>query len=223
MAEYGYGVIATVGEDGFNSVDWAAMNKGVTPVFTRIPIHNGQKSADQGRAVYDDVEVVLLHIAGDSYSIHSTLVDDTIKARFSEQYAHWKRTDQGLHITGTPLKMWPLASPAFIAEMQAINIFSVDDLAHIADVNLDKIPDGRVWRDRAAAWLKAASDSASSDKFAAENERLQARIEALEKMVSAPESQSPAARPMRSISTAKSERMRLYWARRKEEKAAQTA
>jgi hypothetical protein len=180
MAEYGYGTIATVGEDGFNSVDWVAMNKGVTPVFTIIPIENGVKSEEQKRAVYDNTEVVLLYIAGDQFSVHSALVDEAIKRRFPEQYANWKRTNEGRTITGTPLKFWPMATPAFIKELEAINVFSVDDLANIADVHVNNMPDGRMWRDRAAAWLANAADTAATSRFAAENDRLRERLEALE-------------------------------------------
>src|SRR5213075_809606 len=163
--DYGYGTVAVVGQDGYsNSVDWAAMNKGVTPVFKMEAIPNEKKSEEAGRAVYDDVEVVLLYIAGDQFSVHSAPVDGYIKGRFPEQYAHWKRTQEGLHITGTPLKMWPMATPAFIMEMAAVNIHSVDDLANVADVYLDKITDGRIWRERAQAWLRAASEHALEGK-----------------------------------------------------------
>ena len=181
MAEYGYGTIATVGEDGFsNSVSMVDMNKGVTPVFTIIPIYDERSSAEQKRAVYRNTEVVLLYIAGDQFSVHSTLVDEEIKHRFPDQYANWKRTNEGRTITGTPLKFWPMATPAFIKEMESINVFSVDDLANIADVHLSNMPDGRVWRDRAASWLANARETATHDKFAAENDRLRGRLEALE-------------------------------------------
>src|SRR6266576_210708 len=180
MADYGYGTIATVGADGFNSVDWVSMNKGVTPVFTILPFYDEKASEEQKRAVYRNTEVVLLYIAGDQFSVHSTIVDESIKRRFPDQYANWKRTNEGRTITGTPLRMWPMATPAFIKEMEALNVHSVDDLANIADVHLGNMPDGRVWRDRAAAWLANARDTAAHDKFAAENDRLRERLEDLE-------------------------------------------
>lgn len=223
MAEYGYGTIASIGADGFNTIDYSAMNKGVTPEFKKEAIINERESEQQGRAVYDDVEIVHIHVAGDSNSIHSTLVDSAVKNRFPEQYAHWKRTEEGRHITGTPLKMWPMASPSFIREMEAISIFSVDDLANIADVHVSRIPDGRVWRERALAWLKAAGDTAAESRFAAENERLRERLEALEGRLDPPPKPTAPEIMARRIASkaARSERMKAIWAARKE--AAKTA
>jgi len=231
MADYGYGTIATVGEDGFNSVDWAAMNKGITPVFTIIPIEDEKSSIEQQRAVYRDTEVVLLYIAGDQFSVHSAPVDEAIKRRFPDQYANWKRTNEGRTITGTPLKFWPMATPAFIKEMESINVFSVDDLANIADVHVGNMPDGRVWRDRAAAWLANASDTAATSRFAAENDRLRERLEALEdklraqiqrefkEELTAADGKTYRKRGPRSMSPEKREqarqRMQAMWAKKK--------
>lgn len=213
MADYGYGTVAVVGEDGFNSVDWVAGNKGITPMFRMEAIPNERKSEAEGRAVYDNVEVVLLYIAGDQFSVHSAPVDGAIKARFPEQYAHWKRTQEGLHVTGTPLKMWPMASPAFIMEMASVNIHSVDDLANVADVYLDKITDGRVWRERAQTWLNAAKETATENRLAGENERLRERLATLERNFSS----LADAKPLRPKKTLKerSEIMKRVWAERK--------
>jgi len=180
MTDYGFGTIGAIGENGMNTVDWAAMNKGITPVFQIVPVQNEKESEAQGRAVYTDTEVVLLYIAGDQNSVHSQPVDNYIKRRFPEQYEHWKRTNEGRRITGTPLRMWPMATPAFIKEMEHINVFSVDDLANIADVHMSKMQDGRIWRDRAQAWLDNAKETSVSTRFAAENDRLKERLEALE-------------------------------------------
>jgi hypothetical protein len=181
--EYGYGTFASVGSDGFNSIDYASMNKGITPVFMTVPEYNDRLSKEQGRAVYDDAERVHLHIAGDQFSVHSAPVDDYIKGRFPEEYARWKRTGEARHITGTPLKLWPPATPAFVKEMEAINIHSVEDLANIADVHVTTFFDGRLWKERATAWLQAASSSVSNSKFEDENKRLKERLQTLEKLV----------------------------------------
>ena len=209
MAEFGYGTMATVGVDGFNTVSYAEMNRGITPVFQIVPIPNELESERQGRVVYSDTETVLLYIAGDQFSVHSQPVDEQIKARFPEQYNHWKRTNEGRQITGTPLKMWPMATPAFIREMEAINVFSVEDLANIADVNVSRLPDGRVWRERAQAWIAAATGSAQTTRFAAENERLKERIAALEQRFSTVQDKPKVDR---------SEYMREWHAKRKAEK-----
>ena len=232
MTDYGFGTIGAIGENGMNSVDWTAMNKGITPVFQVVPVENAIESERQGRAVYTDTEIVLLYIAGDQNSVHSQPVDNYIKRRFPEQYEHWKRTNEGRRITGTPLRMWPMATPAFIREMEAINVFSVDDLANIADVHVNKMPDGRVWRDRAQAWLGNAKDTAAETRFASENERLKERLAALEARLEpeAPSLYDVELKPKEKVYNkpgprryfmkpehreASRQRMRLYWQKKK--------
>jgi hypothetical protein len=211
--DYGYGTVASVGDDGSNRIDYSSMNKGITPIFFMEPTLDERASSEQGRAVYKETEIVHLHIAGDSCSVHATPVDEAIKTRFPEQYQHWKRTNQGHHISGTPLKMWPPATPVQIKELEAIHVHSVEDLASIADVHLDRIPDGRMWRDKAEAWLKVARDSSTATRFAAENEALKARIEALEK--GSRDSPSPKVAKPRVFNALQSEKMKAHWARKK--------
>ena len=84
-----------------------------------------------------------------------------------------------MHIDGTPLKQWPLLSPAQIAEFNALNILSVEMLAELSDANVSKIFDGRIWREKAKAWLAQSKDGATATRLAAENERLKQQIDAL--------------------------------------------
>lgn len=170
----------------FGQVDYVPHNKGVTPVFFLESVIDPAASEKAGRAIWVDLERVKIHVAGDQFSapVHPVGVPiwgtDKAEDRFPEEYAKWKRKGQA-QVNGTPLSKWPLATPSFIKEMEFLNIFSVDDLASVADVHLDRIADGRQWRDRAAAWLKSAADGASSAQYAAENARLRedmARLEA---------------------------------------------
>jgi hypothetical protein len=111
-------------------------------------------------------------------------VDDEIKARFESQYHRWQDSKRERHIDGTPLREWPPLSRSQIAELESLNIFSVEALAGVADANLSKIYDGRAWRAKAEAWLKTSKDSAETTKLAAENVRLRADIDELRKTVS---------------------------------------
>jgi len=165
----------------FGQVDYAPHNKGVTPVFFIESVLNRAASEKEGRAIYLDLERVRIQVAGDQFSAAVHPVDvpiwgqDTAKDRFPDEYERWRRKEH-VQINGTPLAKWPLATPSFIKEMEFMSIFSVDDLASVADVHLDRIADGRQWRDRAAAWLRSAKDGAAAAQYAAENARLHEEI-----------------------------------------------
>lgn len=164
----------------FGAVDYAPHNKGVTPVFFIESVIDPAASEKAGRAIYRDMERVRINIAGDQFSAAVHPVDTAIIDRFEEAYAKWKRKGHQA-VNGTPLVKWPLATPSFVKEMEFLNIFSVDDLASVADVHLDRIADGRQWRDRAAAWLKSAADGAVASRYAAENARLREDVAELHK------------------------------------------
>jgi hypothetical protein len=163
---------------GTGAIDYAPHNKGVTPVFFVESVIDHAASEKAGRAIYIDMERVRINIAGDQFSSAVHPVDTAIIDRFEEAYAKWKRKGQ-VHVSGTPLVKWPLATPRFIKEMEYLNIFSVDDLAAVADVNLDRFEDGRQWRDKAAAWLRSAKDGALAAQMAAENHRLREQLAGL--------------------------------------------
>lgn len=171
----------------YGGVDYAPHNKGVTPVFSIRSTQDFAASEREGRAIYRDVETVLLYVVGDSGTAASHPVDAGIIARFRDQYEAWKRKESGLHIKGMPLSKWPMATPAMIRELESVNVFSVEDLASVSDGNLQNFTNGRSIREMAIAWLKSAKDGAAVMKYAAENERLRddlkeamARIAALE-------------------------------------------
>jgi hypothetical protein len=173
---------ATVNDRG--GVDYAPHNHGITPVFRIATIIDPAASEKAGRAIHVAREEVTLYIAGDQLSAATHPADVPVwgtvtpKQRFEEAYEKWKGKGQRF-ISGTPLDKWPLATPIFIKEMEFLNIYSVDDLAGVADVHLDRIADGRQWRDKAAAWLKSAKDGAAAAQYAAENARLREEMAAL--------------------------------------------
>lgn len=168
---------ATVGD--FGQIDYAEMNKGVQPIFFTEPVPDHAASERDGVPRYRDEERVRIIVAGDQFNQAVHPVDDAIKARFPEHYARWQATKKDMHIDGTPLKQWPLLSPAQIAEFNALNILSVEMLAELSDGNVAKIFDGRQWREKAKAWLAQAKDGATATRLAAENDRMKQEIEAL--------------------------------------------
>jgi hypothetical protein len=147
----------------------AAMNTGITPLFFNQPIKNPSKSKDAGRPIFDNTECCTLLVAGDQYNQITVPVDDSVKARFPEQYQKWADKQEAMTISGTPIKQWNLLTPVQIAEFEAIKIFSVEGLAGIPDSSLQKVQGLREWKAKAAAWLESSKDSAAITRYAEEN------------------------------------------------------
>jgi hypothetical protein len=169
--------------NGGFGVDYAEMNKGVQPIFFTEPEQDFGASEREGVPRFREVEKVRLIIAGDMFNQPVHPVDAAIKERFPEHYARWKAARTERHIEGTPIRAWPLLSNVQIAEMEAAHILSVGMLAALADTHINRVPQGREWREKAKAWLEQAKDGATVTRFAAENARLTEKLEALEKQV----------------------------------------
>lgn len=173
---------ATVG-GGFNSINYAEMNKGVTPIFFIEPIKDGAASEKAGRPVFIEQERVRIIVAGDMYNQIVHPVDDAIKQRFAEQYARWQANKQVRVIDGTPIREWSPLTKAQVAEFEAMGIFSVENLRDMSDLNVSRLPEGREWREKARAWLEAATAGANDMRLAAENERMRSEIERLKQQM----------------------------------------
>lgn len=162
-------------------VDYELMNKGITPIFFIEPVLDQKASDEAGCPRYRNAEHVRLMVAGDSLNVPVLPVDDGIKQRFAPQYARWKTNRDDKQIDGTPLKEWPLLTPAQIMEFRGINVFTVEQLSEISDANVTRLYDGRVWRKKATDWLRIAKDSGVVNQQAVQIERQNEKIAELEK------------------------------------------
>ena len=163
------GLSAGAGLDDFGATNFEEMNRGVTPVFIREPVKNDQKTKAEGRPIFDEMEIVRLFVAGDQYNQVSHPVDDRIKERFAKQYREWKERGTDRHISGTPLRQWPLLTVANVAEFEALNVFNVEGLATLPDSALQRSFGLREWRAKAQAYLEAAKGGAAAAALAEEN------------------------------------------------------
>ena len=166
-----------------NSTRYADMNKGIQPIFYVESVEDPGESEKAGTLKMRECEFVRLFMAGDMNSSPVHPVTKELKERFAEAYAKWQATRSNDHIDGTPLAAWPLASKGFVMELKALHIRSVEDLAGVADNNISKITDGRIWREKAKAWLGSNKDSGTAARLAAENERLRTDMEDLKRQV----------------------------------------
>ena len=173
--------MATV--NGFGNVDYTEMNKGLQPVFMTQLVKNDAKSELENRPVFDEHEIVMIHVAGDQLNVATHPVDDRIKERFAVQYERYKAGKVERHIDGTPLRDWPPIDRRMAAECEASGIFSVEHLAALSDSNIHKVQDGRIWRAKADAFLKMSKDGAAIGKYAAENERMKTDMSDLKRQI----------------------------------------
>jgi hypothetical protein len=91
-----------------------------------------QKTEAEGREVYKEVEYIRILIPGDKTLSVFRPVQPSDKQRFPDQYRAFKARE-GQAIQGTPLVGWPLITEAQRKELEYFNIYTVEQLAGVAD------------------------------------------------------------------------------------------
>lgn len=161
---------------------WAHDNKLHCKFYVR-PVINPAKSTEANRAIFDEVDYIVIHMPGSQLTvIDSPLKGTHYEKRFARQYNEWKK-GQIDGQSGTPLELFPfLASKiGMTAELKALNIHTVEQLAGLSDGHIGKIMGGIELRKRAADWLELTSGTgAQLSNLAKENADLKFRLDMLE-------------------------------------------
>lgn len=170
-------------------------DESVIPIFKTTAMQNLRKTAEEGRPIFDDVEVVELHYPGSKNvgAYHATdfshWADDPLSGgqvkisyaeRFMRQYQQFKmRVTQTK--SGTPLANAAFLTPARQAELKALNVYTVEALAAVDGQELKNLGmGGRELKNQAIEYLEESKTGAGSAKLQAEIDALKAKNEVLE-------------------------------------------
>lgn len=150
--------------------------------FSLEPMLNEERSASEGRPIYEEAEFVTIMVPGDRDNVVVRQVTEADKARFPRQYAHWKNT--GLESeTGTPLAAVPWLTKALVEELKHFNVRTVEQLANLSDGNAAKFMGIQVLKQKAQAYLSAAAGGAPLEKMQAELAKRDNEVATLKKIV----------------------------------------
>lgn len=141
------------------------------------------KSLHEGRPIYEEKEYVKVVIPGTKNDGYNGPIRDDHKVRFSKQYQAFKA---GLEapVVGTPLDELISITVARRAELKAMNIRTIEQLAGVSDTVGPKL--GMGWvndRKTAIEYLSSAKGKGALSKMMEENKRLKQDIEMLQEQI----------------------------------------
>lgn len=178
------------------------VNKLAFADFYNGTMRNDTESAKAGRPIFDDVEMVRIRWAGNTKNeFHGPangrsdrpVVDPATNDKywprwkdhpdFIDAYEAFKK-GQAIAASGTPLEEWPTLSTAKRAELKAINIMTVDQLANLDAAGMKRLGiEGPKLKEQAKAYLDRAAGAAVDARHAAERDEMQRQIDELKAMI----------------------------------------
>jgi hypothetical protein len=171
---------ATIVKRGNTVIVQHGDDSGLFVRFYSDAIQNHEKTNQEGRPIYDQVEMCEILFAGDSTKTkigRATEGNPPYYLRFPRQYEAFKQQQEVVQ-DGTPIEHWPPISKAQALELKAMNIHTVEMLASVPDVNL-KWMGARQLRENAKVWLSEAEAGKEAIRLNNKIEELQMQIEAM--------------------------------------------
>lgn len=156
-----------------------AGDKSVYARFYYRPEQNAEKSASEGRPIFDEVEFIEIMTPGDSKDIRRRAVRPADKQRFRLAYAKFREGDTE-QLSGTPLAEVTWINSAQREELHYMKCRTVEQLSELNDQACSRTPGMYELKKKAGEWLAKATASAPFTALHKENEELKARLEALE-------------------------------------------
>lgn len=165
------------GDMNFEQNEQSDADKKLVAIFFKGTIKNETKSVNEGRPIFDGVDLIRIIAPG----TRDTFVGDATpdyQMRFPHQWARYK-ANQSQDVGGTPLTQVPWLTPEQIAEFHAMHVKTVEHLAGMPDAVAQKFMGFHQIRERAQRYLDAAKEAAPGLKLQAE---LQKRDELIAQM-----------------------------------------
>lgn len=162
--------------------------------FSLEDFKNETRTREEGRAVFEDREMISITLAGASSPVivapassYCTMPELEMgqgtqvryQDRFPEDYDRWKEGQEAA-VVGTHIKHAAFLSKADVSNLTACNVFTIEQLSDLGGEQLRRVGiNGRKWQQMALAYLESASSTKDATSFAAEKASLLEEIAAL--------------------------------------------
>jgi hypothetical protein len=156
---------------GWTDESFMESNRGKMAVFFHaVQVQNNFLTAQEKRPIFQERIFLKKLVPGDN----TLTIDRPMRDQDIEDYpVEWARFEQKKEATvaGTPIEVWTAISETQKAEFKALNIFTIDQFAQLADIVGNKIMGFNDLREKARTFIAASQDSQMFDKIRAETDK----------------------------------------------------
>jgi hypothetical protein len=154
--------------------------------FCMVPKEDKHKSKAAGYPVFREQEYIKIIVPGDKQSEYFQPSTDKDRKTYPNAYQAFKGREGKPVVEGFPIEQWPQVTRALSMTLRAAGIHTVEALAAVHDGNIGKIGNNaHELRAKAKAFLDTAKDAAAAQSLAAENQKLQDQITAMQAQIAA--------------------------------------
>lgn len=146
--------------------------------FSTEALYMEFKSKQEGRPIYEDRPFITIYYPGIANKVTKRFVEDGDAERFPKQWEAFQRQAEEAHV-GLPIGEWSQLSKSQVAELKAMHVHTVEQLAGMPDSQLPMFG-ARDLIEKAKLWTSKAGEKAVESKLMAENQDLKDRLAALE-------------------------------------------
>jgi hypothetical protein len=156
---------------GWTDESFMESNRGKMAVFFHaVQVQNNFLTAQEKRPIFQERIFLKKLVPGDN----TLTIDRPMREQDIEDYpVEWARFEQKKEATvaGTPIEVWNAISETQKAEFKALNIFTIDQFAQLADIAGNKIMGFNDLREKARTFIAASQDSEIFEKIRAETDK----------------------------------------------------
>lgn len=147
--------------------DVAQPNQRLHVQFYPGKLPNEFRSGQTGKPEFDLVDFVRVTVPGDQLNVVDRPVREQDKHEWPRQWSAYKTNTSYRPSEGTPVEDWPRLDVATVASLKALEFHTVEQIAEASDAAIQRVGMGCYeMRDRAAAYVKSAKDSALAQRQA---------------------------------------------------------
>jgi hypothetical protein len=186
--------------EDLNAQRTSEADRGLRVEFFYDEIPDAKKTEEMGRPMFRSVEMCSIKIPGDKDNQVVGRVEKMNpdpRKRFAALYRNWKANGENKQVEGTLLRQWGLITPAEAKSYEAVEIFTVEQLAALSDATCQQYRGSVADRQKALDFLAQAKGLEPAAKARAENTALRAELDALKEQVAAMAGGTPLDAPKR--------------------------
>jgi hypothetical protein len=153
--------------------------------FYKRSMKQEDESAVAGRPIFKEFDFVHICVPGDTLTEIDTYANDSHKARFPRQWAHYQNQVGSQEVViGTPIEEWTIISRSQAEELKGIKFQTVESVANASDQQLQRIGmiagmNPYAFRDKAKAFLNLAEKVGDVNQREEELSKLRLENEAI--------------------------------------------